>query len=287
MRPPSDSGLGAGSQVTEQHTVITSSADAGQAVDTFQLRGLSVSLRREGRDHRILESLNFNVREGECLAIVGPSGTGKTTLLRALAGLIPHEGSLTYRDQELEGPAAGVALVFQDYVNALLRWRNVRKNVALGVEGKLPKPEREERVAESLRTVGLAAHASSYPWQLSGGMQQRVQIARALAMGPKVLLFDEPFGALDAMTRENLQDELLRLLAEQRRTCVFITHDIDEAVYIGDRVLVLAGSPATISFEAPVPLGRERNQLSTKEAPEFLELRHQVYKELRRAHGHA
>lgn len=271
----------------DQHTVTTNSAETGTSVNIFELRGLSVSLRGEAGEHRILESLDFDVREGESLAIVGPSGTGKTTLLRALAGLIPHEGSLTYRDQELDGPAAGVALVFQDYVNALLRWRNVRKNVALGIEGKLPKPEAEKRVTDALETVGLAEHASSYPWQLSGGMQQRVQIARALAMGPKVLLFDEPFGALDAMTRENLQDELLRLLAEQRRTCVFITHDIDEAVYIGDRVLVLAGSPATISFEAPVPLGRDRNQLSTKEAPEFLELRHRVYNELRRAHDHA
>ena len=274
----------------DQDTTATSTAPptaARETVNVFQLRGLGVSLRREGRDHRILESLNFDVREGESLAIVGPSGTGKTTLLRALAGLIPHDGTLTYRGRKLHGPAAGAALVFQDYVNALLRWRNVRKNVALGIEGKFPKHECEKRVADALRIVGLADHASSYPWQLSGGMQQRVQIARALAMDPQVLLFDEPFGALDAMTRETLQDELLRLLAEHRRTCVFITHDIDEAVYIGDRVLVLAGNPATISFEAPVSLGRNRNQLSTKESPEFLDLRHRVYNELRRAHGHA
>jgi len=251
----------------------------------YQVQGLSVNLRRRGQDRLILESLSFDVRKRECLSIVGPSGTGKTTLLRALAGLIPYSGTISFQGQQLDGPASHVVLVFQDYGNALLRWRTVRKNVALGIEGRIPKEECQQRIDEALEIVDLAKYQDSYPWELSGGMQQRVQIARALAMKPQVLLFDEPFGSLDAMTREGLQDELLRVRSLYQATCVFITHDIDEAVYLGDRLMLLAGSPASLSYELDIPLGSTRNQISTKESTEFLQLRHQVYEQMRKAHG--
>ncbi|NNN19991.1 MAG: ABC transporter ATP-binding protein [Acidimicrobiaceae bacterium] len=253
----------------------------------YQLRDLSVNLRRRGQDRQILQSLNFEVRKRECLSIVGPSGTGKTTLLRALAGLIPVEGEITFQGQKLEGPAGDAVLVFQDYGNALLRWRTVKKNVALGIEGRIPREESRLRVDEALEIVGLQKYQDSYPWELSGGMQQRVQIARALAMKPQVLLFDEPFGSLDAMTREGLQDELLRVRSLHEATCVFITHDIDEAVYLGDRLMLLSGSPASLTYELDIPLTGTRSQISTKESAEFLRLRHQVYEQMRKAHGAA
>ncbi len=251
----------------------------------YQVHDLSVNLRRRGQERVILKSLSFDVRKEECLSIVGPSGTGKTTLLRALAGLIPYAGSVRYLGETLDGPASDVVLVFQDYVNALLRWRTVQKNVALGIEGRIPKDQCQERIDEAIETVGLQNYRDSYPWELSGGMQQRVQIARALAMKPKVLLFDEPFGSLDAMTREGLQDELLRVRSVFQATCVFITHDIDEAVYLGDRLMLLSGSPASLSFEVDIRLGETRNQISTKESGEFLSLRHQVHEQMRKAHG--
>lgn len=257
--------------------------DQGGAV--YSVKELSVSLRSGKTDRPILDSLTFQVNRRECLSVVGPSGTGKTTLLRALAGLIPYTGSIEFRGQRLDGLADGVALVFQDYSNALLRWRTVRKNISLGIEGRIPKGECQSRVDEALEIVDLVKYKDSYPWELSGGMQQRVQIARALAMKPDVLLFDEPFGSLDAMTRESLQDELLRVRSHYETTCVFITHDIDEAVYLGDRVLLLAGSPATLDYELAIPLPEGRNQVETKESAEFLRLRHEVYGEMRRVHG--
>jgi NitT/TauT family transport system ATP-binding protein len=168
-------------------------------------------------------------------------------------------------------------MLFQDYRGSLLPWRTVEKNVALGIEGVLSRAEREERIAEALSLVGLRDRARDYPWRLSGGMQQRVQIARALAMRPQVLLMDEPFGALDAMTKGQLQDELQRLHELTGSTIVFVTHDIEEAVYLSDRVLVLAGQPAQVTRAISTDLPRPREQVATKEAPQYLKVRHEVY----------
>lgn len=213
---------------------------------------------------------------------MGRSGTGKTTLLRVLSGLIePTSGSIvTFRGTPLEGPPEGAVFVFQNYAASLLPWRTIERNVALGLEGRVSKPELRQRVAEALAIVGLMGRAKDYPWRLSGGMQQRVQLARGLAMDACLLLMDEPFGSLDAMTKSSLQDQLQRVHHDRKPTVAFVTHDIDEAVYLSDRILILGGSPATVTREIPVDLPRPRDQLATKELPEFLRLRRLVYDEI-------
>ena len=227
----------------------------------------------------ILDDVNLQVRAGEFLSIMGRSGTGKTTLLRVLGGLLDPtpSSSVIFDGGRVDGPPAGVVFVFQNYAASLLAWRTVAGNVGLGLEGHTSKEERKDRVAEALAMVGLADRAKDYPWRLSGGMQQRVQLARALAMRPSVLLMDEPFGALDAMTKASLQDELLRVQDRTGSTVVFVTHDVDEAVYLSDRIVVLEGGPATVAQEIAVDLPRPRHQLATKEQPAFLRLRRAVY----------
>lgn len=192
---------------------------------------------------------------------------------------------ITMRGQRVDGPPEGVVFVFQNYAASLLAWRTVGNNVALGLESKMSKREIARWVAEALAMVGLADRAGDYPWQLSGGMQQRVQLARALAMNASVLLMDEPFGSLDAITKATLQDELQRAHQRTRATVVFVTHDIDEAVYLSDRILILAGSPARVGHEVAVDLPRPRDQIATKELPEFLQLRRIVYDHIVGAHG--
>jgi NitT/TauT family transport system ATP-binding protein len=223
----------------------------------------------------ILRDIGLDIRAGEFISIIGASGTGKTTLLRALGGLQPvHDpATLTYLGHPIERPPSDVAFVFQNYIASLLSWRTVARNVALGVEGLLSRAECAERVAEALEMVGLAHRKDDYPRQLSGGMQQRVQIARALAMRPKVLLMDEPFGALDAMTKQQLQDEMQRLHQLSGATVVFVTHDTEEAVYLSDRIVALTGSPASIGREIVVDIPRPREQMATRELPRYLELR--------------
>jgi NitT/TauT family transport system ATP-binding protein len=247
------------------------------AMETLRFDARSVDVTLDSRP--ILRDVNLRVRAGEFLAIMGRSGTGKTTLLRVLGGLLtPSPASdVTYRGRRVDGPADGVVFVFQNYAASLLPWRTVEGNVGLGLEGRCSKPECRRRVGDALAMVGLERRACDRPWQLSGGMQQRVQLARALAMQPSVLLMDEPFGALDAMTKAALQDELLRVQALTGTTIVFVTHDVDEAVYLSDRVVVLGGAPATVAHDIEVDLRRPRHQLSTKEQPEFHRLRRAVY----------
>ena len=248
---------------------------------SFQLRDVGVQLQSGKSAAQILHGINLDIYQGEFLGIVGRSGTGKTTLLRALAGLVPATGDLTYEGAPLSGPPPTVVMVFQDYGQALLPWRTVERNVALGLEGRVDKSQRADRVNEALSMVGLESRASEYPWRLSGGMQQRVQIARSLAMRPKVLLMDEPFGALDALTKASLQDQLLRVQEETKSTIVFITHDIDEAAYLSDRVVVIEDTPGTIGTPFSTDLPRPRDQITTREDPRYLEVRHQLGEALR------
>jgi NitT/TauT family transport system ATP-binding protein len=195
-----------------------------------------------------------------------------------LGGLTPcTRGAVYVNGHPIDGPPADVVIVFQDYSHALLQWRPVGRNVALGLEGKLARNEIKERVRDALRLVRLEGHADDYPWQLSGGMQQRVQIARALALRPAVLLMDEPFAALDAMTKATLQDELHRLRDATESSVVFVTHDIEEAVYLGDRVAVIAGAPGRIERTVAVDLPKPRDQVVTRQLPKFLELRYLLH----------
>jgi len=238
---------------------------------------------------RVINALSFEMQRGEFVCVVGPSGCGKTTLLRLLTGLVKPSGGEVRRDgHPVAGPARDVAIVFQDYAKALLPWRTVAGNVSLALEAaRTPKSERAARIAALLQKVGLAAHADKFPTQLSGGMQQRLQIARCLAQEPALLLMDEPFGALDAMTRQSLQDEMLQLVREAGTTVLFITHDLEEAIYLGDTVLALRANPGEASSLArsfEVGLTRPRNQLATREDPEFLRLRRLAFDYLQEHH---
>jgi NitT/TauT family transport system ATP-binding protein len=180
--------------------------------------------------------------------------------------------------KKVDGPSRDVAIVFQDYSRALLPWRTAAGNVSLALEAiGMPRAERADRIEALLSKVGLSQHAAKYPSQLSGGMQQRLQIARSLAQGASILLMDEPFGALDAMTRQSLQDEVLELAADTGATVLFVTHDLEEALYLGDRVVALYSNPGRIARIVGIPLARPRNQLSTREEPDFLHLRRELF----------
>lgn len=235
------------------------------------------SLRLGGKT--IIEQLDLEVRPGEFVCIVGASGCGKTTALRLAAGLYqPSEGAVTFNGEPMTEPRREVAIVFQDYGKALLPWRTAAGNISLALEAsRMPSRERHARIDALLRKVGLPGHADKYPTEMSGGMQQRLQIARCLAQEPTTLLMDEPFGALDAMTRQGLQDEVLSLTQASRTTVIFVTHDLDEAIYLGDRVIGLLPHPGRIGIEIDVNLPRPRDQLATREHPEFLRLRRQLF----------
>ncbi len=264
------------------HVAVASPADAVPLI-VFDRVALDFGPRR------IINDLSFTMKRGEFVCVIGPSGCGKTTLLRLLTGLIKPSGGAVQRGGcAVTGPAHDVAIVFQDYAKALLPWRTVAGNVSLALEAaKIPKAERAVRIQTLLTKVGLAMHADQYPNQLSGGMQQRLQIARCLAQEPAVLLMDEPFGALDAMTRQTLQDEMLQLVAGTGTTVLFITHDLEEAIYLGDTVLALRANPGPSSSLAQrfdVNLPRPRDQLGTRELPEFLRLRRQAFEHMKETH---
>ena len=236
-----------------------------------------------------IEDLTFGVETGEFLCIVGPSGCGKTTLLKVVSGLMPPtSGSAHLAGQQIVGPPDELALVFQDYSRSLLPWMTVWKNVTLPLLANgIDKKDRTRRAAEALAAVGLSEFHDRHPWQLSGGMQQRVAIARALAYQPRMLLMDEPFASVDAQTRGDLEDLVLRVHAQFGITVVFVTHDIDESVYLADRVVVLAKRPTFVREIVEVNLPRPRDQVTTRELPEFARLRGHVFRLIRREHTEA
>ncbi|WP_295537140.1 ABC transporter ATP-binding protein [uncultured Pseudacidovorax sp.] len=264
---------------------------AGPAADGAAplLRFDAVSIRLGGRE--ILSPTSFEVRRGEFVCIVGASGCGKTTLLRTASALVaPTAGRVLRHGVPITQPAREIAFVFQDYGRALLPWRTVEGNVRLALEAAhVPAAEHAARAAEVLAKVGLAAHAQKFPLQLSGGMQQRVQIARCLAQRPELMLMDEPFGALDAMTRQGLQDELARLVRDDGLTVIFVTHDLEEAIYLGDRVVALQANPGpgrpSLARMIDVPIPRPRDQLTTREHPEFVRLRRELFTFIEEGHG--
>ena len=230
-------------------------------------------------DHLVLGKLSFEIQRGEIVCVVGPSGCGKTTALRVAAGLIaPTRGEVAFSGAPVRGPRRDVAIVFQDYSKALLPWRTAAGNVSLALEARgTARRERAGRIAALLARVGLPGCADKYPSQMSGGMQQRLQIARCLAQEPAALMMDEPFGALDAMTRQGLQDEMLEIAASSEATIFFVTHDLEEAIYLGDRVIGMLPHPGRIGIELKIDLPRPRDQVATRESPEFLALRRALY----------
>lgn len=247
--------------------LVTTSAGAGagenilvRAQDVYKVyRGSSAG----SEDVPVLDRVSFIVRRGEFVAVIGPSGCGKSTLLNVLAGLTTYEGMLTLGNERIVGPGTDRAVVFQSA--SLLPWRNVERNAMYGLELRraLRRSDARSLARETLAQVGLKGFEKHYPHQISGGMQQRVNIARALVVNPELILMDEPFGALDAMTREDLQEQLSNLFGDIPRTTVFITHDIGEALYLADRILVMSGRPGRIVADIPVPFERPRERSLT------------------------
>ncbi len=250
------------------------SAEAGSGQPVIEVRELSKSYD----DRLVLDRLDIDVQRGDFVCIVGPSGAGKTTLLRCMSGLMtPSSGSVLLDGEVIERPPAKLAFVFQDYSRSLMPWMSVVANVELPLRARgLKRAERAERAASALAAVGLDGHGAKYPWQLSGGMQQRVAIARALAYQPEALVMDEPFASVDAQTRAELENQMLRVREEFGVTIVLVTHDVDEAVYLGDEVVVLSGSPTRVRERIRIDLGSSRDQLLTKAKPRFAELRSEV-----------
>ena len=231
-----------------------------------------------------LDDVSLSVERGELLAVVGPSGSGKTTLLRCLAGLqSPTRGEVRLHGTPITDVPDELAIVFQDYGRSLFPWMTVRHNVEMPLRHRgLPADERRDRIDGALDEVGLGGQGDRYPWQLSGGMQQRIAIARAIAYRPEILLMDEPFGSVDAQTRADLQDQLLEVWTAHGSTIVLVTHDIDESVYLADRVVVLSRPPTSVTAEITVDLPRPRDQIETRALPGFVALRSEVARLVKR-----
>jgi NitT/TauT family transport system ATP-binding protein len=232
-----------------------------------------------------IRDVSFSVGQGELVCIVGPSGAGKTTLLKCVAGLLaPSSGEIILEGQRVVEPPPAMAVVFQEYGRSLFPWMTVHDNVVLPLKHKkINAGRREELVRDALAAVDLKGVENAYPWQLSGGMQQRVAIARAVAYEPHVLLMDEPFAAVDAQTRADLEDLIRVLWARLRVTVLFVTHDIDESVYLGQRVLVMSHAPTVIMEDVAIDLPGERTQLETRSMARFGELRKHIYSKIQLA----
>jgi NitT/TauT family transport system ATP-binding protein len=251
--------------------------------NSISVEGVSKYYGDDGDRLCVFDDVTFGIDEGEFVVVVGPSGCGKTTLLKMIAGIVePSSGTIHVDDQPVDGPSSDVAMVFQDFV--LLPWNTVLENVAVGlkIQESMSTAERQEIARRWLERVGLEEYADSYPSELSGGMQQRVGLARALAVDPGTLLMDEPFGSLDAQTKHELQTQLLELWSTERKTILFVTHDIDEAIYLADRILVLSSKPARVMGETTVDIDRPRwtRRLEVEGSDEFTRAKQYVYDEL-------
>jgi NitT/TauT family transport system ATP-binding protein len=250
----------------------------------LEIRSLGKTYGTDAKATHAIGDVSFSVDEGEFVCVVGPSGCGKTTLLKCIAGLLrPSQGEVLLRGRRVTAPPPEMALVFQEYSRSLMPWTSVRNNVLLPLRHKkISRAQRAGLVEEALGAVGLLSFIDHYPWQLSGGMQQRVAIARALAYQPSILLMDEPFASVDAQTRGDLEDLVLQLRHEFGITILFVTHDIDESVYLSGRIVVLTHAPTNVKEIVPVALPHPRDQIATKELPEFAHLRAHVYRQIKR-----
>ena len=247
----------------------------------IEISGVTQEFEKKDGKFLALDTVNLNVEQNEFICVVGPSGCGKTTLLNIIAGLCkPTTGTVKVRGELVTGPGKGKGVVFQQY--ALYPWLTVEKNVEFGMRMKgVPKAERAEIAKKYIDLVGLSKFAKAYPKELSGGMKQRVAIARAYATAPEVLLMDEPFGALDAQTRAQLQENLLKTWEQERKTCFFITHDVEEAVLLATKIIIMSAGPGHITEIVPVTLPYPRTQ-QTKLTSEFNELKNQIWNKVYR-----
>ena len=254
----------------------------GKSYDNeIEISGVTQEFEKKDGKFLALDTVNLNVEQNEFICVVGPSGCGKTTLLNIIAGLCkPTTGTVKVRGELVTGPGKGKGVVFQQY--ALYPWLTVEKNVEFGMRMKgVPKAERAEIAKKYIDLVGLSKFAKAYPKELSGGMKQRVAIARAYATAPEVLLMDEPFGALDAQTRAQLQENLLKTWEQERKTCFFITHDVEEAVLLATKIIIMSAGPGHITEIVPVTLPYPRTQ-QTKLTSEFNELKNQIWNKVYR-----
>lgn len=246
--------------------------DIPEGETLMKIDGLQVVYRTDNAETVAVEDFTLDVKKGELVSIIGPSGCGKTTILKCIAGLLqPTSGEITMGEDRCLAPGSNRGMVFQDF--ALFPWRTVKKNVEFGMEvAGVPRQEREERAMKYIKAVGLEKFANSRVNELSGGMKQRVGIARALVMHPAVILMDEPFGALDAQTRNIMQEQLNKIIVHSERTIIFVTHSVDEALYLSDRVVILSKRPSNIFKIVDIPWKRPRDRAD----PDFVNLRKQI-----------
>lgn len=239
----------------------------------IEVKNLSITFEQDEKKMTALKDVSLNIEKGEFVCLLGPSGSGKSTLLNAMAGFLkPTEGKIYIDEKEVQQPSISYVTIFQNY--GLLPWRTVERNVTLGLESKkMPKEEQKKIARKYIEMVGLKGNEKKRPRQLSGGMQQRVAIARALAVNPEILFMDEPFGALDAITRMKLQDDILDICQTAKKTIVFVTHDIEEAIYLANRVVILDANPGRIKADLRIPLGKNRDRTSE----DFLLIRDKIF----------
>jgi NitT/TauT family transport system ATP-binding protein len=261
---------------------------ADQPRSFLTVRGIRKVFAAPGGSTVALNGIDLDIKRGSFVSIIGPSGCGKSTLLQIMAGLVdPTAGTVLLDGRKVDGPPPSVIYVFQQYTRSLFPWKTVERNVAFGLENRerLPRETIAARTREIIALVKLTGFERHYPWQLSGGMQQRVAIARALACRPDVLLMDEPFSAVDALTRVGLQELLRTLWRELGLTVVFVTHDVDEGVYLSTRVVALSRAPARVAIDLPVDLPDPRDQIATRAQPQYLDYRARLLAQLFAAEG--